>query len=355
MIHVKPHIAAMPRYQPPWSDVDRSRYLRLDLNENTTQPPDHVEQALVEYVKTRRFSMYPEYGRFLEALAGYAGQPVERLMVTNGSDQAIELLLRAFLGPGDTMLVAQPEFPIFSQVAGVIGAKVRGVPFTKDMAFPYEEFFAATKERPDLVVIINPNNPTGTPVDMEAIERVARENPDTPVVVDEAYFEYTGATAAHLLDTHDNVIVTRTFSKAFAMAGLRLGYLMARPEVIAELSKIRGPFDVNSPAMVAARAQIEQPLDWQSYVRECMDNSWPFLIRFFEELGVEYFPGSAHFLLVRPKNRDKAVEYLREHGVLVRPMFAPLIADTFRMCLGTLAQTRHFASVYEKFHADFDK
>ncbi len=349
MIHVKSHIAAMAPYQPPWSNIDRSGYLRMDLNENTMDPPLHVREALKNYIDQNRIQMYPEYELFLSKASAYAKVDTDQIMLSNGSDQGIEILMRAFLEPGDTMVIARPEFPIFTQVAGVLNAKIREVPFGADMAFPFDLFQSAITEDTSLIVIINPNNPTGTPVDLNQIEAILANNPETPVIVDEAYYEYTGITTIGFLEKYPNLIITRTFSKAFAMAGLRLGYLMAHPEIIKQMYKIRGPFDVNSCAMVAAEVQIDHPENWMAYVRETINVSKPFLENFFKENNVKFFPGAAHFMLVKPDNRDKAVEYLKQNNILVRPMYAPLISDTFRMNVGTLEQTRVFTKVYEKY------
>ncbi|CAN2043092.1 Aminotransferase class I/II-fold pyridoxal phosphate-dependent enzyme [Candidatus Magnetomoraceae bacterium gMMP-1] len=349
MIQVKPYISVMSLYSPPWSNMDRGEYLRLDLNENTQQPPEHVKAALKEYIDENRIQMYPEYDRFLSKLSQYSNVDENQLILTNGSDHAIEIILRAFLGPDDTMLVAQPEFPIFSQVAGVIGAKICGVPYGQDMSFLYNGFLEAVTTEIKLIVIINPNNPTGTDIPLAHIENILVKNPDIPVIVDEAYFEYTGITALDFMKSHSNLIITRTFSKAFAMAGLRLGYIIAHPDIISQFYKIRGPFDVNSCALIAAEAQIDFPDVWKDYIHEIMTVSKPYLEEFFNKNNILYYSGAAHFMLVQPNNRDKAVQYLKNHGILVRPMTADSIKKTFRMNVGTLEQTKKFIEIYENF------
>ncbi len=346
MVHVKPHIAEMARYRPPWANLERSDYLCLDLNENVQGAPDHVIQALKRYLDKKRLQMYPDYRSFLPKLARYVETDEDRLILTNGSDQGIEIALRAFLGPGDTMVIARPEFPIFTQTARIIGAAVRGVSFDEKMQFPYDSFLEAITSDVSLVVVINPNNPTGTPVSLSQIEEILKKSGDIPVIVDEAYYEYTGVTAAGFMEQYPNLIVARTFSKAFAMAGLRLGYLIAHPEIIAELNKIRGPFDINSCAPIAAEAQIDSPEQWKQYIHEVMCIAKPEMEEFFRQNGVSYFPGAAHFMLVKPADRDGAVQYLKDHGILVRPMVADLISDTFRVTVGTSSQTRKFIEVY---------
>jgi histidinol-phosphate aminotransferase len=353
MVKVKPYIDSMGPYKPPWTGLDRSGYLRLDLNENTLDPPEHVKETLKHYIDSNRIQMYPEYENFMFKLSEYTQANSNQLILTNGSDQGIELLLHAFLGDGDMMVIARPEFPIFTQVAGVLNAKVCGVSFDEDMAFPFNAFIEAITSDVRLIVLINPNNPTGTPLEPEQIEEILKKYPHIPVIVDEAYYEYTEATSRDLLGSYPNLIITRTFSKAFAMAGLRLGYIIANPEIISQLYKIRGPFDVNSCAIAAAQSQLDSPGEWKNYIKETMTRSKPFLENFFKEKKVRYYPGAAHFMLVQPHNRDHAVTYLKDQGILVRPMFAPLIEKTFRMCVGNMEQTQRFAIVYEKYLQEY--
>jgi len=349
MIQVKPYIARIGTYAPPWSHIDRSVFLRLDLNENTLPPPQHVKEALKRYIDEDKLQMYPDQRDFLSILAGYAGVHKSQLLVANGSDQAIEVVLRAFLGVDDEMVMAQPGFPMFTQIAGVIGARVTGIPYRSDLSFPHEEFVKAINNDTKLAVLINPDNPTGSSVPQDAIEEVLRIRPDLPVIVDEAYFEFTGRTALPFLETYPNLIVLRTLSKAFALAGLRLGYVIAHPDITAQFYKVRGPFDVNSCAIVAAEAQIKSPGESKRYVDEVMNKSKPFLTDFFTRRGVKFFNGAAHFVLVQPQNRDEAVGFLKAHGILVRPMVAPAIAKTFRMNVGTIEQTGEFVKVYEEY------
>lgn len=349
MIQVKPYIAGSPKYSPPWTRMDRSEYLRFDLNEYTLNTPDHVVRGLQKAVQEKGVQMYPDYGAFMPKLAGYADVPEDHLIVTNGSDQAIEIILRAFLAAGDPMVIAEPGFPMFPLIAGIIGARVRGVPYEGDYSFPLEAFINAVTADTRIIVVINPNNPTGAGVSREAVEKIVERFPDIPVVIDEAYYEFTGETALDLLSANPNVIITRTFSKAFAMAGLRMGYIIAHPDIITQFHKIRGPFDVNSLALAAAETQIDHPEEWKAFVDETMNRSKPCIEKFFDENGVTYYKGAAHFMLVEPANRDEAVQFLKTKGILVRPMTAPGIEQTFRMSIGTLEQTRRFADVYRQY------
>jgi histidinol-phosphate aminotransferase len=329
--------------------MDRAQYIRFDLNENTLPPPEHVKTALRQYIDDNRIQMYPDYSALIPKLAQYADADENCLTVTNGSDHAIEIVLKAFLDTGDEMIMASPGFPMFTQFAGVIGAKVHGVPYYPAMRFPYDELTQAIGPKTRLIAIINPDNPTGIAVSLSHIEQILSSFSNTPVIVDEAYFEFTGNTALSFLKSNPNLIIIRTFSKAFAMAALRLGYIIAHPDIIIQINKIRGPFDVNSCALIAASAQIEFPNCWKQYVHEVMAIAKPYVENFFDKNGIHYYQGAANFMLVKPDNRDKAVEYLKNHGILVRPMTAPFINNTFRMNIGTLEQTKKFVEVYKQY------
>ncbi len=344
------HVAGAHGYVPEWLGLDRSRYLRLDRNESTLPPPATVVSALTEYLTTRGVHSYPDAERLGGPLAGYCGVSPGCILTTNGSDQAIDLCLRAFLDEGQRILVAQPEFSIFSHVAALIGARVDGVPYHEDLSFPYEEFReAAASGTHDLIVIINPNNPTGTPVADEFIREVASSHPDVPVIVDEAYYEFTGRTSAGLIGSHDNVIVLRTFSKAFAMAGLRLGYVVAAPPVIEQIAKLRNPFDVNELAVVAAEAHLADLAPMRRNVSEIVRESKPIVASFCRRMGIPAWPGKANFVLVRPPGCAAAVEFMRDNGILVRSMSAPLLRGMFRVSMGTPAEMTRFTRVLEDY------
>ncbi|WP_436521942.1 pyridoxal phosphate-dependent aminotransferase [Actinoplanes sp. HUAS TT8] len=341
-------VADAAEYVPDWSDLDRRKMIRLDRNESTAPLSPRVARILSDWVTSRGVFEYPEYRELIPAIAGYCGVPADWVLPTNGSDQAIDVTLRAFLTTGSTLLVARPEFVIFGHVAGIAGASVTGVPYGPDLSFPYTAFEAALATRPTVIAFINPNNPTGTAVDREFILKVAREHPDTPVVVDEAYFEFAGVTVVPDIAEHPNLIVLRTFSKAFAMAGLRVGYVIARPEVVQQLVKVRGPFDINTLAAVAATAQLDHPDEMRAYVAEQMTVVKPAVCDFLRGHGVEFWPGAANFVLIRPPDCDRVIDDLRSAGILVRRQKSPLLAGSFRASLGTRAEMNTFIDVFQK-------
>ncbi len=349
MIRFIPNLDNVSAYKPPWVGIDRSEYLRLDLNENTRPIPDEVTRGLGEFIRTQGVHAYPDYTEFTKELAAYVGVSEDQLLVTNGSDQGIDIFLRSVLAPGDPMVVARPEFPIFSHVANLIGAEIVGVPYEADFRFPHDAFARAITPETRLIVVINPNNPTGTAVELDYIERLLKEHPSIPVLVDEAYVEYTRTTAADLLPRYDNLVLFRTFSKAYSMAGLRLGYVLARPEVIRQLKKVRGPFDVNCVAMQAARLQIANPAPMRAHVAEVMNESKPKVVEFLRSRGVPFTEGAANFLLLAHPDRDALVAHLKAERILVRPLYGPMLDGIIRMSLGTPSEMDRLIEALDRF------
>jgi histidinol-phosphate aminotransferase len=343
---VRPAVAAATRFTIDTAGLDRSTYIRLDCNESTRPLSTHVADAIAARVRDLGVHLYPDDTALTAAIAAYCSVSQDAVLATNGSDQAIDICVRTFLQPGATMLIARPEFPIFTHHAGLAEARVRGVPFGPELDFPYDDFRAALAQRPDLIVLINPNNPTGTPVRLDFIAEVADRWSDVPVIVDEAYAEFTGVTAIPMLAAHPNLVAVRTFSKAFAMAGLRLGYLVADPEVIAQLGKLRNPFDINMVATTAALTQLAHLDEVRAYTHEVMTIVKPLVVDFFEAHGVTCWPGAANFVLVRPDDCDAYVQALRDERILVRRIGAPGLSDTFRMSLGTQAEMERVLEVY---------
>jgi histidinol-phosphate aminotransferase len=327
---------------------DSSGLLRLDRNELTHPISETVSRAVARHLEEVGSHLYPEVGPLAKDIGAYCDVEPGCVVATNGSDQAIDVALRAFLAEGDQLVIAAPEFPMFALFAGLIGVAVARVPYLDDLSFPYDDFreaLAATS--PDLIAFVNPNNPTGTPVIVDFIDEIAGSYPDVPVVVDEAYYEFTGRTVVPLTQDHDNLIVLRTFSKAFGLAGLRLGYMVAARPVVEQITKLLGPYDVNALAIAAARAQLAAIDEVHSRVDETMAVK-PMVVDFLTSVGDTVWPGAANFVLVRPVNGSAVVDHLRDNGILVRRMHADRLQGTYRMSLGTSDEMERFVSVYER-------
>ena len=346
-IKVREAISSMGFYDPPLENRNPEEYILMDFNEPPLPPPLEVVENITELLKNR-IHAYPIYGDFLEKLGEYVGVPTKNLLLTNGSDQGIDIILRCLLEKGDEVKMAQPGFPMFQQITGTLGCTIDGPQFSRDFRFPHQELKDSVNAKTSLIVVINPNNPTGSAVSMEQIEDLLKTFPDIPVLVDEAYYEFTGETCVSLLPSYPNLIIIRTFSKALGMPSLRLGYVIARPDFIKHLQKIRGPYDVNVVAVFAAREQLKHPEHWQRIVKHLLEESKPALEKYFDQHQVKYYSNKTNFMLVEPPDPVAACKYLKENKILVRPM-SPPISHTFRMSLRMMPEMQRFMEVYSRF------
>jgi len=335
----------MKPYSPPLEGRDPRASLLLDFNESVIPPPPEVGQALRRFIEQGRLQVYPDYDGFESRLAAYHGLSPDQLIVTNGSDQGIDIALRALLDAGDTMVFPEPSFAMWPQVAHSLDAKIVSPPYREDMSFPLEAVRGALTPDARVLAIVNPNNPTGSMIGEADLEGLLREFPRVAVLVDEAYVEFSGRSILPWVSRFDNLAVFRTFSKAYAIPSLRLGFVASNPAFITELYKIRGPYDVNMMAIAAAEAQLEHPEHWRRYVRDVMEAAKPRVEAFLRERGVRFYPSEANFLLIRPQDCAGAVAYLKSRGILVRPQKG-LAGGCFRVSIGPPKAMETFMAAY---------
>jgi len=346
---VRKSVARLEPYCPLLSGRRAYRGFLLDFNERTEPYGQVVDAALIKFVAENRLQCYPEYGDVNQLVAQYVGVKAENILLSNGSDQAIDLIFRAFAGEGDKVIIPSPSFAMFYQCAGVNGNEVLTPQYDRASgAFPLQAVLDVVDESVKLIVVCNPNNPTATLLPVAAIRRILDVAKKAVVLVDEAYVEYSGESATSLLSSYPNLIITRTFSKAFGLAALRVGYVVAASAVIDELIKIRGPYDVNMVALAAVRAVLSSLEPLRAYVREVMMVSKPLVENFFTDNKIFFYPSVADFILFRPVNPEKVFMTLKDNGFLLRPRRGYGFDGTLRLSFGTAVQTRQFIEVYKK-------
>jgi len=217
----------MAPYSPPTGG--RADKLRLDFNENTVGCSPRVLEYLKERLNESIFSVYPEYAETREALAGFFGVDEAQIVLSNGTDEAIQVLVNTYIDDNDEVLVLHPSYAMYRFYAEVAGASVRELGYRPDtLAFPLEELLESIGPATRAVLIANPNNPTGTGVDLTAVRRILEKAPQAAVLIDEAYYEFSGVTALPLLGEYPNLFVSRTFSKVYGMAAMRVGVLLSQ-------------------------------------------------------------------------------------------------------------------------------
>lgn len=347
----KPQIEQLAAYKPPLEGRDPARYTLLDFNERTIPVGDHIKQALVDFIHSDRLQMYPSYGDITEQLADYCQVQEPQVMITNGSDHGIELIIRAVGGVGDEAIIPGPTFAIYGQVATVEGMNIVAPDYRKGEGYPVQQVLAAITERTKVIVAASPNNPCGTAISNEQIAQLAKAASNAAILVDECYFEYTRTSATELLAQFDNIFITRTFSKTWGLPSLRFGYVLSTANNITRLLAMRGPYDINQLAVVAAKAALEKPEYVDDYIAEVMGQSKPKLEAFLAEHDIEFWPTTANYILTFPPQPEALKQALQAAGILVRPRVDSEGRQGLRITFGTLAQTQHLIQVMTDFFA----
>jgi histidinol-phosphate aminotransferase len=342
----RPAVLKMAPYHPP--TAGRAGKLRLDFNENTVGCSPRVIEALTRQVTAADLAVYPEYGPAKESIARYFGVPTDHFVFTNGTDEAIQVFINTYVDDEQEVLVLTPAYAMYRFYAEVAGANVIAVPYPQpDMQFPLDALLDAITPQTRAILISNPNNPTGTGLSLAAIETILARAPHAAVLIDEAYYEFSGVTALHEIGRIPNLFVSRTFSKVFGMAGLRLGCLFSQPRNIEFLHKAQSPYSVNSLAALAAQTAVEDTDYIRDYVAEVLA-SREMLCAGFDKLGITYIPSAANFVLGRFGSRALEVrDRLRDQAILVRDRSYEA-AGCVRITAGTREQTRRLLAALEE-------
>jgi histidinol-phosphate aminotransferase len=307
-------VLEMPEYHPPLAGRTA---LRLDFNENTFGASPQVMERL-RLVTAEGLTKYPEREPVEQIVAKHFGLHGQQVVLTNGVDEAIHLMCCAFLEPEDEALIATPSFFMYDVSVQMMTPHLRKVQADASLEFPFERFMAAITERTKLIIVASPNNPTGAVVGPEHLLAIATAAPQAVLMVDEAYYHFDGASVMGHLATAPNLIVARTFSKAYGLANLRIGMLAGNPDLLKYVRKVSSPYNVNGVALDCLPVGLadEKYVAWYSeQVRvgrgRMMDG--------LRELGVPFFPSHANFVLMNigPKHKE-FVSAMRAHGVLLR-------------------------------------
>lgn len=335
-------IKKMDPYDPPTSS--RKGKLRLDFNENTLGPSPKVLEKL-KNLDQEELAVYPEYNELREQLAEYLRLNKEQVIPTNGTDEAILVVMASFIEKGDEIILPVPTFAMFKFYASIFEAAIKPVLYNEDLSFPTENVLKNINDQTKMVVLVSPNNPTGSAVseqDTLAILEKAKKN-NALVVIDEAYYQFMGRSSKDLINDYDNLIVLQTFSKAMGLAGIRLGYAMSNPGIIKILSKVISPYSVNSLAVICAFEAMKDMDFVEAYVKE-VKQSKKIVYDEFEKLGIKTFPTEANFFIANfGEFCNEVWENLRKRNIIVRNRTKyPLLKNCLRIGIGNLKQTEYF-------------
>lgn len=353
MIQAKSSIRNMTPYQNGSHSVElienHKKILKLDSNESTISPSPSVITALMKYLEEGPLNWYPdvESQRLKEALADYTGLSCENILTFNGSDHALETVARTYLHSGSNVLQLSPTYDHFRVYAESCDTQIKLL----QEASPAEilqQIHQLVDDHTRILYLVNPNNPTGHYLSTDMISTLLSEYPHIVTIVDEAYFEFSGITSAPLINNHKNLIVTRSFSKAFGLAGLRCGYLLASKARCDEISKIRVGKNINAMAQIAATASLKDVSHMNRYVDDVL-NAKNKLVEHLRNIGLEVRNTPVNFILVKVAQPKAVVDYLKSQHIYIRDRSTiPGLEGFVRITIGDSLAMKRFSKVFEQ-------
>jgi len=330
MSYFRKHLELIAGYQPGEQPQD-GQYIKLNTNENPYPPSPLVVETLMENLTKHRLSYYPSplCDELREQASAVYGYPSDWILVGNGSDELLSIVFRAFLGKGDWVLYPYPTYTLYRVLALLQEANFGEIPFEKDYSIPKKVLTGQAQ----LKIVCNPNSPTGTFLSTMIIENLIK-NSSCPVIVDEAYVDFAYDNALPLLKRFPNLIILRTLSKSFSLAGIRVGFLIAQPEMIQGLLKVKDSYNVNWFSQKAAMAALRDLHYMRNNVEKIKQTRKEFS-QAMSKLGYEVLPSEANFVMVRKpgENLESEYLYLKKNHILVR--YFTEWPDSMRISIGT--------------------
>ena len=336
MLNARAAIVALQEYHPPLGD--RSG-LRLDFNENTVGASPNCLRRLRD-LSLEDLARYPAREPVEREVASFLGIRSEQALLTNGVDEGIRLLCETYLEAGDEAIIVAPTFAMYEISASETGARVVAVPAEKDFIFPLAGILAAVSPRTKMIAIANPNNPTGTVASAEELLQIAKAASQAVILVDEAYYEFFGESLLGSISSVPNLFVARTFSKAYGLAGLRVGVLVGPEVQMRMVRRACSPYNVNAVALALLPVALADTAYVSRYVAETRRGRKR-LEDALHKCGIPYCPSQANFVLANIGAVHKEfVRGMHQRGILVRDRSSDPGCDGWvRITLGVEAQT----------------
>jgi histidinol-phosphate aminotransferase len=336
MLSARKAVQVMHEYHPPLAGREG---LRLDFNENTEGCSPRV-LARIKSITAEDLARYPEREPVEALVAAHLFLPASQVLLTNGVDEAIHLLCETYLEPSDEVIVVTPTFSMYEIFAEATGAKVVRIQCDEDLQFPFAKTLQAITSSTRLIAIASPNNPTGGVATRDQLLAIAQRALNSALLVDEAYYEFHGKTVLSDVVGQNNLFVARTFSKAYGLAGLRIGVLAGPGEQMRMVRRVSSPYSVNSVALAVLPVALEDTAFVADYVEQVKTGRRR-LEQQLNHAGIHWWPSEANFVLMRIGERHRDfVAAMRQRGILVRDRSNDSGCDgCVRITLGTAAQT----------------
>jgi histidinol-phosphate aminotransferase len=345
---IKRSIRELEPYQVQGA-VSKHSLVKLNQNENPFDVPEKIKQEIINRFADTYWNRYPEVlsHELHRALSEYTGFSEEGTLAGNGSNELMYTVLMSVVGEGVKVLLPVPSFFLYEKVVKILGGQVIPVLMNEDLSFPTERILAEEKiNNPSLIIIVSPNSPTGKSMKTGDVESILRQT-RAMVIVDEAYIEFSDKESVQtLLERYSHLVILRTFSKAFSMAGLRIGYLLAQPELCSELVKPKIPFTVNNFSAAVAISMLAHTEEVYARIRTIRKNRDYLFTELSKIESMEVFSSDANFIIFRTLHESRYImDRLLQHNVLVRDVSSyPLLSRMLRVNAGTEEECEKFIS-----------
>jgi len=332
-------------YRTPIFGNSRKGFLRLDMNESVDGLPEAFVREVLSGVDGEFLAVYPEVGTLIHKIAGHNNIEPENICVSNGSDGAIKHIFDSYVSPGDKVLFTDPTFAMYPVYCRMYDARPVILPYGEDFSFPLDGFLEVIGPDIRLAIVVNPNNPTGTVIEMPNLKKILVKCAvhDVLLIIDEAYFYYYDKTFIEEIKSYNNLVILRTFSKLCGLACARLGYASACPEIVSNLNKVRPTYDVNGFAIRFAETLLDQPKLIEEAIT-VVNQGKEFLKNQLDSKQFEYRTGNANFILIRcPGRVQEIIQGLYKKNILVGGDFSQdFLKDYLRVTVGSVERMRVF-------------
>jgi histidinol-phosphate aminotransferase len=332
---IKPQVLNVPAYTLHAYEAE----IKLNQNENPFDFPEDLKEETFRRFRERSWSRYPDFvpDSLRQRLAEFVGWQKDGILVGNGSNELLQATLMVVVGHKTPVAIPFPTFTVYRLIASILGAQIVDIPLNEDMSYNVDQIIAKAEEAGAKVLVINnPNNPTGSAIPEEGLKRIL-DSFSGFVLLDEAYYEFCGYTGFKLLPDYPKLIITRTFSKAMGMAGLRLGYMMAHPDVAEQISKAKLPYNINQFSLMAAEVALENVDRFRPAIETLLSEK----MRLEKELGkirgVKVYPSQSNFFLIEVSVPPRSLfDDLYAQGILIRDVSSyPMLSKCLRVSVGT--------------------
>lgn len=328
----------------------RKGYLKLDMNENPDGLPDYITNDILKAITKEEFSMYPENHELIFKLSNDLACKEENICLTNGSDDGIRMIIQSFGKPGSKFISVSPTFEMYSVYAKMYGLEVFSIEYNKDFLIDFNNIFEAIDEDTSLVLLLNPNSPIGKVWTNEEVMQIidkAQKN-EAIVIIDEAYFYFNKSTFISAINTWDNVIILRTFSKAFSIAGCRIGYAISNEKIINLLKKCSSSYPINILAIKAAEYLLKNNEIIDEFIKKT-ESGRDYIIENLKKNNYEYSYNYGNYLLIKTRKTPTEVfEKLKEKKILVKKYTNKTLNLWIRITIGSVESMSLFWKEFEK-------